>query len=120
MPKYIRRSLICLSIEDPQLGEKSYASWADAIILDFVKQSGRDWREDLKSRIPAAIHEAARGGAEFSTGLARWAIPIKPLDLGPWHGANRSQLAHGLSSLRGTTPAECLTHCAISAARVRN
>lgn len=64
MPKYIRRSLFPLSIEDPQLGEKAYSSWADAIILDFVKKPGRDWQEDLKSRMPAAIHEADRGGAE--------------------------------------------------------
>ena len=64
MPKYIRRSLFSLSAEDPQLGEKSYASWADAIMLDFVRQPGRDWQADLKSRMPAAIHEAARGGAE--------------------------------------------------------
>ena len=64
MPKYIRRSLFALSIEDPQLGEKSSACWADAIILDFVKQPGRDWQQDLKSRMPAAIHEAAKGGAE--------------------------------------------------------
>ena len=65
MPKYIRRSLFSLSNEDPQLGEKSYASWADAIILDFVKKPGRDWQEDVKSRMPAAIHEAACGGAEI-------------------------------------------------------
>lgn len=64
MPKYIRRSLFSLSIDDPQLGEISYASWADAIILDFVKKPGRDWQEDLKSRMAAAIHAAARGGAE--------------------------------------------------------
>jgi len=64
MPKYIRRSLFPLSIEDPKLGEKAHASWADAIILDFVKKPGLDWQEDLKSRMPAAIHEAARGGAE--------------------------------------------------------
>jgi citrate lyase subunit beta/citryl-CoA lyase len=64
MPKYIRRSLYSLSIEDPQLGEKSYASWADAIILDFAKKPGRDWQEDLKARMPAAIREAAKGGAE--------------------------------------------------------
>lgn len=63
-PKYIRRSLISLSMEDPQLGEKSYASWADAIILDFVRTPGRDWQQDLKSRMPAAIHEAAKGAAE--------------------------------------------------------
>lgn len=64
MPKYIRRSLFALSIDDPQLGEKSYASWADSIILDLVRQPGRDWQEDLKARMPAAIHAAARGGAE--------------------------------------------------------
>ena len=64
MPKYIRRSLLSLSTEDPQLGEKSYASWADAIILDFIRKPGRNWQEDLKSRMPAAIHAAARGGAE--------------------------------------------------------
>lgn len=64
MPKYIRRSLLPLSIEDPQLGEKAYASWADAIVLDFARRPGRDWQDDLKSRMPAAIHEAAKGGAE--------------------------------------------------------
>jgi citrate lyase beta subunit len=56
--------LLCLSIDDPQLGEKAYASWADAIILDCVKAHGRDWQEDLRSKMPAAIHSAARGGAE--------------------------------------------------------
>ena len=64
MPKYIRRSLYALAIEDPQLGDKSYASWADAIILDFIRRSGRDWQEDLKARMPAAISAAASGGAE--------------------------------------------------------
>jgi citrate lyase subunit beta/citryl-CoA lyase len=64
MPRYIRRSLFSLSIEDPQLGEKSYASWADAIILDCAKMPGGDWQKDLKARIPEAIHEAAKGGAE--------------------------------------------------------
>ena len=64
LPKYIRRSLLSLSAEDPKLGEKAYASWADAIILDVARRPGRDWQEDLKSRIPVAIHEAARGGAE--------------------------------------------------------
>src|SRR5687768_14506883 len=63
-PRYIRRSIFALSIDDPKLGDKAYASWADAIILDFVKKPGRDWQEDLKSRMPAAIHEAAKGGAE--------------------------------------------------------
>lgn len=65
MPNYIRRSLFALSVEDPQLGEKAYACWADAIILDFVRKPGRDWQQDLKSRMPAAIHAAARGGAEI-------------------------------------------------------
>jgi citrate lyase subunit beta / citryl-CoA lyase len=64
IPKHIRRSLLCLSIDDPHLGAKAFASWADAIILDVVKARGRDWQEDLRSKIPAAIHEAARGGAE--------------------------------------------------------
>ena len=64
MPKYIRRSLLALSIDDAQLREKAYASWADAIILDFVKKPDRDWQQDLKSRMPAAIHAAAQGGAE--------------------------------------------------------
>jgi citrate lyase subunit beta/citryl-CoA lyase len=64
MPKYIRRSLLSLSMEDPQLGAISYASWADAIVLNFVRKPGRNWQEDLKSRMPAAIHDAARGGAE--------------------------------------------------------
>jgi citrate lyase subunit beta/citryl-CoA lyase len=64
MPKHIRRSLLALSAEDPQLGEKAHASWADAIILDFTRRTGRDWQEDLRSRMPAAIQQAARGGAE--------------------------------------------------------
>ena len=29
LPKYIRRSLLSLSLDDPQLGEKAFASWAD-------------------------------------------------------------------------------------------
>jgi citrate lyase beta subunit len=64
MPAYIRRSLFALSIDDPQLGEQAYASWADAIILDFEKKPGRDWQQDLKSRMPAAINAVAHGGAE--------------------------------------------------------
>ncbi len=71
MPKYIRRSLFPLSIDDPQLGEKAFSSWADAIILDFVKKPGRDWQEDLKSRMPAAIHQAAKGGAEVFVRIER-------------------------------------------------
>ena len=64
IPRHIRRSLLCLSIDDPQLGQKAYASWADAIILDVLKARGRDWQEDLKSKMPAAIHDASKGGAE--------------------------------------------------------
>jgi len=64
MPRYIRRSSYPLAIEDPQLAEKAYGSWADAIILDFTRRADRDWQQDLKSRMPAAIHDAARGGAE--------------------------------------------------------
>ena len=64
MPKYIRRSIFALSIEDPELGERVYKSWADSIILDFIKRPGRDLQEELKSRMPAAINQAAKGGAE--------------------------------------------------------
>ncbi len=64
MPRHIRRSLFCLSIDDSRLGDKAYESWADAVILDFERARGRDWQEDLKSRMPAAIQAAARGGAE--------------------------------------------------------
>ena len=64
MPRYIRRSSYPLAIEDPQRAEKAYGSWADAIILDFTRRADRDWQQDLKSRMPAAIHDAARGGAE--------------------------------------------------------
>ena len=71
MPKYIRRSVLLLSIDDPQLGDKAYASWADAIILDLVKKPDRDWQQDLASRMPAAIHAAAKGGAEVFVRINR-------------------------------------------------
>jgi citrate lyase subunit beta/citryl-CoA lyase len=64
MPKFIRRSLLALSADDPQLAQKAFDSWADAIILDFEKQPGRNWQTDLQSRLPAAIHAASKGGAE--------------------------------------------------------
>jgi citrate lyase subunit beta/citryl-CoA lyase len=70
LPKYIRRSLLSLSAEDPKLGEKALASWADAIILDVARRPGRDWQADLKSRMPAVIHEAGRGGAEVFVRIA--------------------------------------------------
>ena len=37
--------VVSLSIEDPQLGEKAYASWADAIILDFVRKAAGTGRK---------------------------------------------------------------------------
>jgi citrate lyase subunit beta/citryl-CoA lyase len=64
MPPYIRRSLICLSVDDPQLAEKAFASWADAIILDIFKSPAHDWQQVLKAKMPAAIAAAAHGGAE--------------------------------------------------------
>ena len=64
MPKFIRRSLVALSIDDPQLREKAFASWADAIILDLSKRPGIDWQQDLRTRMPAAIHAARKGMAE--------------------------------------------------------
>jgi citrate lyase subunit beta/citryl-CoA lyase len=64
IPTHIRRSLFCLPIDDPQLEEKAYASWADAIVLDWSRSPGRDWQQDLKSRMPAAIGAAGQGGAE--------------------------------------------------------
>jgi len=51
IPKYIRRSILPLSAEDPQLGEKAHASWADAIVLEFAKKGDRNWQEDLRSRM---------------------------------------------------------------------
>lgn len=70
MPRHIRRSLYRLPAEDPRLGEKADASWADAIILDFTRSYGRDWQGDLKSRMPAAIAAAARGGAEVFVSIS--------------------------------------------------
>jgi citrate lyase beta subunit len=75
MPKYIRRSLLALSAEDPDLEAKAFASWADAIVLDFVKPAGLDWQAAVRSRMPAAVGAAARGGAEVfvrvNAGVAR-------------------------------------------------
>jgi citrate lyase subunit beta/citryl-CoA lyase len=64
MPKYIRRSIFSLSIEDPMLGKKAFDSWADAIILNFAKTPGRNWQDDVTSCMPAAIDQASAGGAE--------------------------------------------------------
>jgi citrate lyase subunit beta/citryl-CoA lyase len=73
-PKYIRRSIIALSIDDPKLADKALASWADAIVLDFSRRPGLDWQEDVKSRMPAAIHAAARGGSEVFARIAGGAL----------------------------------------------
>ena len=64
MPPYIRRSLIALSIDDPKLAEKAFDSWADAIVLDIVKQAAQDWQQTLKAQMPLASAAASRGGAE--------------------------------------------------------
>ena len=64
MPKYIRRSVLALSSDDPDLEGKAFASWADAIVLEFAKPAGLDWQAAVRSRMPAAIGAAARGGAE--------------------------------------------------------
>jgi hypothetical protein len=65
MPKYIRRSILALSIDDPILEKKSFDSWADAIILDFSKKSHCNWQQDILSRMPSAIAIAAKGDAEI-------------------------------------------------------
>ena len=43
MPKYIRRSLLALSLDDAKLAEKAFSAWADAIILDFARKQDRNW-----------------------------------------------------------------------------
>ena len=70
MPKVIRRSLFALSVDDPELGSKAHASWADAIVIDLVRKNGTDWQADLRSRMPAAIHAAGKGGAEVFVRVA--------------------------------------------------
>jgi citrate lyase subunit beta / citryl-CoA lyase len=70
MPRYIRRSLLALSIDDPQLGAKAAASWADAVVLDASRKPGVDWQQDLRTRMPAAIHAASHGGAEVFVRVA--------------------------------------------------
>jgi citrate lyase subunit beta / citryl-CoA lyase len=64
MPRSIRRSVIALSIDDPELEKKAFSSWADAIVLAFAQRPGCDWQDDVRARMPAAIARAARGGAE--------------------------------------------------------
>jgi citrate lyase subunit beta/citryl-CoA lyase len=71
MPKYIRRSVVALSIDDPAFAEKAFTSWADAIVLDFAKSQAANWQTDLQSRMPAAIHAASRGGADVFVRVSR-------------------------------------------------
>src|SRR5690606_4881115 len=64
MPRYIRRSLLPLAVDDPALDGKAFGSWADAIVLDLARPPGVDWQAHARARMPAAIAAAARGGAE--------------------------------------------------------
>jgi len=64
LPKYIRRSLLGLSVDDAELRAKAHASWADAIVLEVERKPGVDWQAELRARMPAAIHAASSGGAE--------------------------------------------------------
>jgi citrate lyase subunit beta / citryl-CoA lyase len=40
-------------------------------VLDFEPRPGRDWQQDLRSRMPASIALAARGGAEVLVRVSR-------------------------------------------------
>jgi citrate lyase subunit beta/citryl-CoA lyase len=64
MPKYIRRSVLALALDDPQLEAHALAAGADAVILGFDKPPGRDWQQHLRARMPAAIAAAGCAGAE--------------------------------------------------------
>jgi citrate lyase subunit beta/citryl-CoA lyase len=64
MPKYIRRSLLALSADDPALAVKASASWADAVLLDLARPPGIDWQAHARARMPVAIAAAGSGGAE--------------------------------------------------------
>ena len=76
IPTHVRRSVYVLSIDDAALSDKAYASWADAIVLDVARKPGADWQQDLKSRIHAAIHAAARGGAEVFVRVSGFAAEL--------------------------------------------
>jgi citrate lyase subunit beta/citryl-CoA lyase len=64
IPKHIRRSVFPLSANDPQIGAKAYAAWADAIVIDYTRPAGRNWQDDLRSRMPEVIYGASRGAGE--------------------------------------------------------
>jgi len=85
MPKYIRRSVLGLAIDDPKLAERAYASWADAIVLDLVKSTNVDWQADLRGRMPAAIHAAGRGGAEVFVRIGG-GVPLAELQASVFSG----------------------------------
>ena len=113
MPKFIRRSLVALSIDDAQLGDKAYASYADAIILDFVKKADRDWQADLKARMPAAIHAAARGGAEVFVRVSRDSAAAE-LESTVFTGISGVVLKGVTGAADITTAAQCLSALEIS------
>lgn len=77
MPKFIRRSLLALSIDEPQLEQKAFAAWADAILLDCPKRADRDWQADFKTRMPPAIHAVRKGGAEVFVRIAGKTAPAE-------------------------------------------
>ena len=59
---YAARSSACRSTIRSS-GRKRYASWADAIILDFARKPGRDWQEDLQVAHARGDTRGGRGGA---------------------------------------------------------
>lgn len=74
LPKFIRRSILVLDAGEADLRAKAHASWADAIVLDIARKRGTDWQADWRSRVPAAIHAAASGGAEVFVRVGHGAI----------------------------------------------
>ena len=70
MPKHIRRSVLALPLDDPQLRAKALGAIADTIVIGFEKAPGRDWQRHLRTHMPAAIDAAARAGAEVFVRIA--------------------------------------------------
>lgn len=85
LPKFIRRSLIALGIDTPDLRASAHASWADAVVLDFERKPGVDWQADLRGKMPAAIHAATSGGAEVFVRVGHGAT-LAELDATVFHG----------------------------------
>lgn len=107
MPKFIRRSLVALSVDDPQLADRAYASWADAIILDFARRTDRNWQDDLAARMPAAIHAASRGGAEVFVRI-RANAAVAELDAAIFAGVAGVVLAGARDARDIDAAAQCL------------